>query len=72
MVNRAAETAHVLMLSTRRWPAVAVYPDSQKVGVFSDDPGARTSWPAAPATWTTGTGSASARAAQATAVSCSS
>ena len=41
MVNRAAETAHVLMLSTRRWPAVAVYPDSEKVGVFSDDPGAR-------------------------------
>ena len=31
---------HVLMLSTRRWPAVAVYPDSEKVGVFSDDPGA--------------------------------
>ena len=41
MVNRAAETAHVLMLSTRRWPAVAVYPDSEKVGVFGDDPGAR-------------------------------
>jgi hypothetical protein len=29
------------MLSTLRWPAVAVYPDSQKVGVFGDDPGAR-------------------------------
>jgi uncharacterized cupin superfamily protein len=41
MVNRADETAHVLMLSTRRWPAVAVYPDSQKIGVFGDDPGAR-------------------------------
>jgi uncharacterized cupin superfamily protein len=41
MVNRADEPAHVLMLSTRRWPAVAVYPDSQKVGVFGDDPGAR-------------------------------
>jgi uncharacterized cupin superfamily protein len=41
MVNRADEAAHVLMLSTRRWPAVAVYPDSQKVGVFGDDPGAR-------------------------------
>ena len=39
MVNRAAETAHVLMLSTCRPPAVAVYPDSDKVGVFSDDPG---------------------------------
>ena len=40
MVNRTAETARVLMLSTRREPAVAVYPDSDKVGVFSDDPGA--------------------------------
>jgi hypothetical protein len=28
------------MLSTRREPAVAVYPDSDKVGVFTDDPGA--------------------------------
>ena len=46
MVNRAAEPAHVLMLSTRRGPAVAVYPDSEKVGVFGDDPGAR-SWRAA-------------------------
>jgi uncharacterized cupin superfamily protein len=41
MVNRGTETAHVLMLSTRRAPAVAVYPDSDKVGVFTDDPGAR-------------------------------
>ena len=41
VVNRAAETAHVLMLSTRREPAVAVYPDSDKVGVFTEDPGAR-------------------------------
>ena len=40
MVNRGVETAHVLMLSTCRAPAVAVYPDSGKVGVFSDDPGA--------------------------------
>ena len=40
MVNRAAETAHVLLLSTLRAPAVAVYPDSDKVGVFSEDPGA--------------------------------
>jgi hypothetical protein len=29
------------MLSTRRAPAVSVYPDSDKVGVFTDDPGAR-------------------------------
>jgi uncharacterized cupin superfamily protein len=41
MVNRAHETAHILMLSTLRAPAVAVYPDSDKVGVFTDDPGAR-------------------------------
>jgi uncharacterized cupin superfamily protein len=41
LVNRTDETAHFLMLSTLRWPAVAVYPDSQKVGVFGDDPGAR-------------------------------
>jgi uncharacterized cupin superfamily protein len=34
VVNRAAETAHVLMLSTLREPAVAVYPDSDKIGVF--------------------------------------
>ena len=40
VVNRADETARVLMLSTRRAPAVAVYPDSDKVGVFTDDPGA--------------------------------
>jgi uncharacterized cupin superfamily protein len=40
VVNRATEPAHVLMLSTRREPAVAVYPDSDKVGVFTDDPGA--------------------------------
>ena len=37
MVNRSAETAHVLMLSTCRAPAVAVYPDSDKVGVWSGD-----------------------------------
>jgi uncharacterized cupin superfamily protein len=40
VVNRTAETARVLMLSTRRAPAVAVFPDSDKVGVFTDDPGA--------------------------------
>src|SRR4051812_45567875 len=41
LINRGTATAHFLMLSTRRAPAVAVYPDSDKVGVFSDDPGAR-------------------------------
>ena len=40
MVNRTAEIARVLMLATCRAPAVAVYPDSDKVGVFSEDPGA--------------------------------
>ena len=75
MVNRAAETAHVLMLSTRRWPAVAVYPDSEKVGVFGDDPGARVMVRRSSSVdyWD---GRASERratgaAAQATAVSCS-
>ena len=40
MVNRTSEIARVLMLATCRAPAVAVYPDSDKVGVFSEDPGA--------------------------------
>jgi uncharacterized cupin superfamily protein len=36
--NRSEETARVLMLSTMRMPAVAVYPDSDKVGMFNEDP----------------------------------
>jgi uncharacterized cupin superfamily protein len=34
--NHGKETARVLMLSTRRLPSVAVYPDSDKIGVWSD------------------------------------
>jgi uncharacterized cupin superfamily protein len=32
--NRSADTACVLMLSSSREPAVAVYPDSDKIGVW--------------------------------------
>lgn len=35
VANRSTEPIRVLMLSTRRDPAVAVYPDSDKVGVFT-------------------------------------
>jgi uncharacterized cupin superfamily protein len=31
------ETARVLMLSTRQTPAIAVYPDSDKIGVWAGD-----------------------------------
>jgi uncharacterized cupin superfamily protein len=34
VLNRGDETARVLMISTRRLPSVAVYPDSDKVGVW--------------------------------------
>src|SRR4051812_35978838 len=37
VTNRTAETIRVLMLSTRSRPAIAVYPDSDKIGVFSGD-----------------------------------
>ena len=33
-VRGGAETAHVLMLSTKQKPDVSVYPDSDKIGVF--------------------------------------
>jgi uncharacterized cupin superfamily protein len=33
-VRGGRETAHVLMLSTKRRPDVSVYPDSDKIGVF--------------------------------------
>ena len=36
--NHAAETARVLMFSTVRMPALTVYPDSDKVGLFNEDP----------------------------------
>ena len=35
VLNRAAETARVLMVSTRTHPAIAVYPDSDKIGTFT-------------------------------------
>jgi uncharacterized cupin superfamily protein len=33
--NHGEETARVLMLSTRRLPSAAVYPDSDKIGIWS-------------------------------------
>jgi uncharacterized cupin superfamily protein len=37
VTNRSAETARVLMYSTTSEPAVAVYPDSDKIGVWPGD-----------------------------------
>jgi uncharacterized cupin superfamily protein len=34
VINRTGEPAHVLMWSSAREPAVAVYPDSDKLGVY--------------------------------------
>jgi uncharacterized cupin superfamily protein len=39
VTNRGDETIRVLMLSTMRLPSVAVYPDSDKVGIFPGDKG---------------------------------
>jgi uncharacterized cupin superfamily protein len=39
--NDGEETARVLIVSTRNLPAVAVYPDSDKIGVFDDEAGYR-------------------------------
>jgi uncharacterized cupin superfamily protein len=36
--NGGEQTARVLMLSSAREPAVAVYPDSDKIGVWPGDP----------------------------------
>ncbi len=33
--NRSGEPARILMFSTLRWPAVTVYPDSDKIGVYA-------------------------------------
>ena len=38
VTNRTDETVRVLMLSTKRTPAVVVYPDSDKIGVYTDEP----------------------------------
>ncbi len=35
VLNRAEETARVLMVSTKTHPAVAVYPDSNKIATFT-------------------------------------
>jgi uncharacterized cupin superfamily protein len=37
LTNRGAGTVRLLMLSTRREPSVAVYPDSDKIGAWSGD-----------------------------------
>jgi uncharacterized cupin superfamily protein len=36
VTNRGTETVRVLMLSTKRLPSVAVYPDSNKIGAWAD------------------------------------
>lgn len=35
--NATEESVRVLMFSTVRWPAVSVYPDSDKIGVYTRD-----------------------------------
>jgi uncharacterized cupin superfamily protein len=37
LTNRAQVPVKMLLVSTRRMPAVAVYPDSDKIGVFPED-----------------------------------
>jgi uncharacterized cupin superfamily protein len=37
IMNRAESPARMMMFSPRRAPAVAVYPDSDKIGVFPDE-----------------------------------
>jgi uncharacterized cupin superfamily protein len=37
VTNGTGETARVMILSTKAFPAVAVYPDSDKVGIFTED-----------------------------------
>jgi uncharacterized cupin superfamily protein len=37
LTNRGEEPVRMLMVSTRTWPAVAVYPDTDKIGVFTAD-----------------------------------
>jgi uncharacterized cupin superfamily protein len=37
LTNRGEETVRMLLVSTRTMPAIAVYPDSDKIGVFTDD-----------------------------------
>lgn len=37
LTNRGDEVVRMLIVSTRNRPAVAVYPDSDKIGVFTED-----------------------------------
>jgi uncharacterized cupin superfamily protein len=37
VANPSDETVRALMFSTRQMPAVVIYPDSDKLGVFTDD-----------------------------------
>lgn len=39
IMNRSEATARTLAFSTAEGPSFSVYPDSDKVGVFSEDPG---------------------------------
>ena len=39
VTNETDETARIMILSTKASPAVAVYPDSDKIGVFTEDEG---------------------------------
>jgi len=38
LTNRGEEAVRVLLMSVDHTPAVSVYPDSDKVGTFTDDP----------------------------------
>lgn len=37
VTNRTEETARIMILSTKGGPGVAVYPDSDKLGIFTED-----------------------------------
>jgi uncharacterized cupin superfamily protein len=37
VTNGTDETVRIMILSTKAWPAMAVYPDGDKVGVFTED-----------------------------------
>jgi len=39
LTNRGEAPVRMLIVSTRNLPQVAVYPDSDKIGVFADEPG---------------------------------
>ena len=54
VTNHGTETVLVAMLSTKQKTAVAVYPDSDKVGVWSGDGDVKALFPAPPRS-TTGT-----------------